>query len=246
MIHYHGTPLGGTVDDCAAFFRGRHAFVPWSYTSQLTIVAEVARTFAIDNGAFTHWKKGEKQPDWGMYYEFVSEWSRHPGFDFAVIPDVIDGDERDNDELLQCWTEMIGRHARSIGAPVWHMHERISRLSTLAATWPRVCIGSSGEYADVGTERWSERMADAMTAVCHGGRPMCKLHGLRMLNPAVFTRYPLSSADSTNVAQNSGREAARLRCSPKAAREIMASRIESQQSSDSWSGALEHQGMLWD
>lgn len=246
MIHYHGTPLGGTVDDCAAFFRGRHAFVPWSYTAQLTIVAEVARTFAIDNGAFSHWKKGEPQADWSSYYEFVSEWSSHPGFDFAVIPDVIDGDELDNDELLCQWQNAIGVHARSIGAPVWHMHESIERLCRLASTWPRVCIGSSGDYANIGTEDWVDRMSDAMESVCNDGRPRCKLHGLRMLNPAIFTRYPLSSADSTNIAQNSGREAARLKCSPKAAREIMASRIESQQSSDKWTTPKEKQGVLWD
>jgi hypothetical protein len=44
-----------------------------------------------------------------------------------------------------------------------------------------------------------------MDAVCDGsGHPMAKLHGLRMLNPAVFSRLPLSSADSTNIGRNIG------------------------------------------
>lgn len=33
---------------------------------------------------------------------------------------------------------------------------------------------------------------------------MARLHGLRMLDPAIFTKLPLSSADSTNAAVNSG------------------------------------------
>jgi hypothetical protein len=42
-----------------------------------------------------------------------------------------------------------------------------------------------------------------MTVLCDAeGRPRCKLHGLRMLNPEIFTQLPLSSADSTNAAQN--------------------------------------------
>lgn len=36
------------------------------------------------------------------------------------------------------------------------------------------------------------------------GLPVCKLHGLRMLSPAIFTRLPLASADSTNIARNIG------------------------------------------
>jgi hypothetical protein len=44
-----------------------------------------------------------------------------------------------------------------------------------------------------------------MNAVCdEQGRPPARLHGLRMLDPAIFTKLPLSSADSTNAAVNCG------------------------------------------
>jgi len=33
----------------------------------------------------------------------VEEWRRHPGFDWAIIPDVIDGDEAANDALVTAW-----------------------------------------------------------------------------------------------------------------------------------------------
>jgi hypothetical protein len=44
-----------------------------------------------------------------------------------------------------------------------------------------------------------------MDAICdEEGRPTCKLHGLRMLDPTIFSQLPFASADSTNVAQNIG------------------------------------------
>jgi hypothetical protein len=198
MIHYHGTPLGGPRQDAARFLIGRHALVPFSYTDDIAIVADVCQSFCLDNGAFTVWKKGG-QLDVPGYIAWCREWHRHPGFDFALIPDVIDGDEQQNDELLAAWPDDIE------GVPVWHMHESLERLQRLANTWRTVALGSSGAWASVGTAGWWNRMTDAMTAICDDqGRPACKLHGLRMLDPDVFRKLPLSSADSTNAAVNSG------------------------------------------
>lgn len=48
-------------------------------------------------------------------------------------------------------------------------------------------------------------MAEAMNAITDKqGLPITKIHGLRMLNVDVFTKLPLASADSTNIAQNVG------------------------------------------
>lgn len=48
-------------------------------------------------------------------------------------------------------------------------------------------------------------MREIMKAMCDSrGRPNCKLHGLRMLSPKVFTKLPLASADSTNIGRNIG------------------------------------------
>ena len=47
------------------------------------------------------------------------------------------------------------------------------------------------------------RAKQAIATICDArARPICKLHGLRMLNPVIFTQLPLASADSTNVARN--------------------------------------------
>ncbi len=112
---------------------------------------------------------------------------------------MIDGDEAENDAMLADWPREIR------GVPVWHMHESIDRLLRLAESWTTVALGSSGQWRSPGTAAWWQRMGAAMNALCdERGRPPCRLHGLRMLDPAIFSRLPLSSADSTNAAVNSG------------------------------------------
>lgn len=198
MIHYHGTPIGGTRQDAARMLAGRHALVPFPRQDDMGIVAEICQSFVFDNGAFTVWKQGG-QLDVEGYTRWVDDWYRHPGFDWALIPDVIDGDEDANDLLIEQWP------AHLPGVPVWHLHESIERLHRLAIRWRTVALGSSGQWAMPGTDGWWLRMTQAMDAICdEQGRPTCRLHGLRMLNPAVFTRLPLASADSTNAAVNGG------------------------------------------
>lgn len=207
MIHYHGLPITPQTAALAAI-NGGHAFISYKYPDQLSLALDVCQSFAVDNGAFSSWKSGKPVSDWSGYYEWVAELHRYPAFDFAVIPDVIDGSESDNDALIDEWPWKVGK-ALSVGAPVWHMHETLGRLERLAYKYPRVCIGSSGEFETVGNASWWTRMADAMNIICDkSGRPITKLHGLRMLNPDVFSRLPLSSADSTNIAQNVGIDSA--------------------------------------
>ena len=46
-------------------------------------------------------------------------------------------------------------------------------------------------------------MKEIMEVCCDSdGVPRTKLHGLRMLDPMIFSRLPLSSADSTNAVLN--------------------------------------------
>jgi hypothetical protein len=236
MIHYHGMPITPATAAARAI-AGGHAFVSFRYPDQLGLVLECASSFAVDNGAFSAWISGKPVTDWTPFYEWVAELHRYPSFDFAVIPDLIDGDEQANDALLAEWT-WRGKDAH-VGAPVWHLHESLERLERLAFEWPRVCLGSSGDFVQIGTTKWWNRMSEAMDILCdRSGRPICKLHGLRMLNPEVFTRFPFASADSTNIAQNIGIDSAwRGTYTPpnKEARAgIMRERIESHQSPTFW------------
>lgn len=233
MIHYHGLPITPDTAAVAACSAG-HAFVSFKHPSQIGLAIEVCQSFAIDNGAFSAWKAGEPVEDWTKFYEWADGCRKVPSCDFAVIPDVIDGDENANDKLVNEWPL-----PKWFGAPVWHMHESTDRLVRLANEWHRVCLGSSGEFSTVGTFKWWSKMAEAMRAICDTeGRPICKLHGLRMLNHEVFTKLPLASADSTNIGRNIGIDKhwnGNYTPPTKEARaSILRSRIESHNASTVW------------
>lgn len=251
MIPYHGTPLGGRAIDRPAFLRNRHALVSFAHAEDIEIVAEVCRTFVIDNGAFSAWRSGEPITNWKPYYEFVRTWLCHPGFDWAIIPDVIDGDELANDMQIANWLNWRewGKpktHLNSRSVPVWHMHESLDRLGRLAKGWNRIAIGSSGEFATVGNDKWHRRMHEAFSTICEDGKPICKVHGLRMMDPAIFHRYPFASVDSTNVAQNASRESVRHNVKVGLSREIIAARIESHNSAAIYVAASEQKTLVLD
>ena len=234
MKHYHGTPIGGTRQDAARFLMGRHALVPFPRQDDMGIVAEVCQSFVFDNGAFSVWKRGEVL-DVPGYMAWVRDWCRHPGFEWALIPDVIDGDEQANDVLISQFADAdLGRY----GVPVWHMHESLDRLARLCDEWPTVALGSSGQWATPGTTAWWQRMSEAMDAACdEQGRPRARLHGLRMMDPEIFTRLPLASADSTNAAVNCGslsRFGSYLPPTASQRAAVIAERVESQNSAAIW------------
>ena len=244
MIHYHGMPLSGSMAKASEFLTNRHAFVSHASPDCLPIVAECSQSFALDNGAFSAWKAG-KSVDWKGYYEWVKEWMYHPGFDFAIIPDVIDGDEKQNDEMLKEWKSHIYHY--HIGVPVWHFHESIDRLIFLCRTYNRVALGSSGEWPDPGSDKWWDRVGEFMPFITEKGRPITKLHGLRMLDPDVFTKLPLSSADSTNAARNCGMTSAWKTYMPATniqRAEVIAGRTEAFNSSAIWTGRPKQQSIF--
>lgn len=202
MIHYHGLPMTPLADMLRAM-RGKHAMVSYSDFRQIEEAAEICQSIVIDCGTFGAWLRGE-QPDFVGYEAFVGKWLKHPAVDWVIIPDVIDGNEAKNDALIWSWP-----FPTAVSVPVFHLHESMKRLEFLCARFPRVALGSSGEFADPGTPRWWNRIAEIMEVVCdENGLPRVKLHGLRMLDPVLFSHLPLSSADSCNVARNIGIDSA--------------------------------------
>ena len=198
MIHYHGTPMT-PVADMVKSFAARHAMVSFERPEQMEVCAEICQSVVLDNGAFSAWRQG-KPHDFNGYIDWCDKWRCHPAVDWCVIPDVIDGTAEDNDMLLTLWP-----FPSTISVPVYHMHEPIERLTRLVEEYPRVALGSSGAYATIGNDAWWARMAEMMDVACDSqGRPKAKLHGLRMLDPGVFSKLPFASADSTNVARNVG------------------------------------------
>lgn len=223
MIHYHGGPI---TPETAALrvWKGRHAFVSWAAPVQIKLAASITQSFALDNGAFTIWRKGG-EVDWNDYYAWVDKWRFHSAFDWAVIPDVIGGTEEENNKLLGDWPFGLQ------GVPVWHMDESVDRLVDLASEWPRVAIGSCAEYDVKHPAKCVARLRQVLQPICRRGYPTVKLHGLRMLRPEIITKIPLSSGDSTNIARNIGIDKAWNGSYSPATREaradVMVERIES-------------------
>jgi hypothetical protein len=220
-MHYHGTPL--TPRSVLLTLAGRCFCVSYAEPRDVEVCHEIGQSVMLDNGAFTFWKQGGT-PDWLGYYRWCERWLEH-WTTWAVIPDVIDGTEVENDALIEAWP--FGAR----GAPVWHMHESTSRLSRLVEEWPLVCLGSSGKYATLATAAWRRRMVETMDVACDAaGRPVTRLHMLRGLAYAGGS-YPFYSADSTNVARNhAGTNGGRARKS--AAR--MAAEIDARQTRARW------------
>jgi hypothetical protein len=232
MIHYHGLPISGKVSDQVEFAKNRHVLISFWVPQPLAIVADVCSSFCLDNGAFSAWKRGV-QPNWDDYVRWVSEWSRHPRYDFAFIPDVIGGNEQANKAL-------VCRYAKKIkdGVPVYHLHESLDYAAKLCELFPRVAIGSSGEWPTPGAGKWWKRMAEVMgVMVDSDGFPKTRLHGLRMLSPKVFPRLPLTSADSCNAGMNAGSEKRFGAYLPPKAHHratVIAARVESHNSCARW------------
>lgn len=195
--HFHGTPVWGDKGSVHRIaVSGAGAFVSDYRPDQLKVSLEYASAVGLDNGAFSFWKNGQK-PDWNNFYSNLDAVYDNSKLLFFVIPDVIEGGEADNDFLIR----RLPRAFRDKAAPVWHLHESIGRLLSLCEEWPRVCFGSSGEYAVIRTESWHNRMRKAFRAIANQGLNPA-IHGLRMLDGRVLGNYPLTTADSTNLACN--------------------------------------------
>lgn len=197
MIHYHGTPI--TPRDRLYEIAGRHFCVSYADPRDVNVCHEIGQSVMLDNGAFSFWRSG-RGTDWDGYYDWAAPWLDFPTT-WAVIPDVIDGSEADNDALLIEWFQT----RLPKGAPVWHMHEPLERLRRLAHGYDRVCFGSSGVFATVGTPAWHRRIAGAFDTIADEDGRVPWVHMLRGLDLA-GSHYPFASADSSNVAQNHARQ----------------------------------------
>lgn len=150
----------------------------------------------IDNGAFTLFNSG-KSVDWSGYYEWLDEFLWAPTT-WCIPPDVIGGDETQNDELLAVFP--FPKHKAK---PVWHLHESIDRLMRLLDEWEGgVCFGSSADYSQVGSCQWHDRVTEAWDSIARAHRATPWVHMLRGMKTVRMGCYPFASVDSTDVARN--------------------------------------------
>lgn len=191
MIHYHGTPI--TPLTALYEMSGRHFCVSHIRPDDVKRCHEIGQSVMLDNGAFSKWKSG-KETDWPAYYEWCDKWLDHPTT-WAVIPDCIDAGTQEQDALIREWP-----HGHR-GAPVWHMDESIDRLLALVDEWPRVCIGSTDEYAAVLSPAWCRRIDKAWNEITRRNVRTPWVHMLRGMQLS-GRHWPFASVDSTDIAQN--------------------------------------------
>ena len=206
MIHYHGTPL--TPKENLYKMAGKHFCVSFADPRNAEICMQIGQSVMWDNGAFTTYTSGKKF-NLDNYYKWLEDKLGHPHW--AVIPDVIGGDEKENKEFLQTWP-----YSKNYGVPVWHLHLSLEYLVDLCNDYPKVCFGSSGQYWQVGSASWEQRVNDAFNELDKKFKTMPWIHMLRGLNMS-GKHYPFASADSVNVARN---YKSLNRCPEKMAREI--------------------------
>lgn len=221
-VHYHGTPI--TPREVLLRMAGRHFCVSFAAPRDLNVCLEIGQSVMLDNGAFTAFTQG-RAFDVSGYYAWVEPVLGHPHW--AVIPDVIAGDEAQQRAMLKTWP-----YPRELGAAVWHLDKPIDYLLYLADEYPRICLGSSGQYWQIGDDKWCRRMDEAFNALSRRG-PLPWIHGLRMLGQV--TEWPLASADSTNVAQNHHRHG----CP-----ECLAASVDATQGKTKWTPRAEQQSLF--
>lgn len=221
-LHYHVTPI--TPNHQLMRLAGRCFMVRWGRHEQLELVRRIAASIIYDNGAFGFYTEAVKAfehdkalgldvsvddyllagTDWNPYYEWVDRLLDCPT-SWAIIPDEIGKASQAQDALLKQWP-----HGRERAAPVWHMDEPIDRLLRLLDEWPKVCIGSTGDYwriwlpgragADL-DPAWESRMDEVWEAVALRHTRTPYIHGLRMM-AVLGKRWPFASGDSSDAAQN--------------------------------------------
>ena len=195
MIVYHGMPTGLDHLGEAKVFRGRHLMVSYATAnaSDLERYAGLGADIVLDNGAFSEWKRGLPL-DLDGFLAWAERAVELASVTWFVAPDAIDGGEQANDDLLYS----VPRHLKPWSVPVWHLHESVDRLKRLCDEYPRVALGSSGEFAHPATESWWRRIAKAWAVVPKTTR----IHGLRMASPAIVARCPFASVDSTTAGRH--------------------------------------------
>lgn len=210
MIHYHGTPI--TPRSELFKLQGRHFCVSYEDPRDIEVCLKIGQSIMMDNGAFTAFTQG-KPMDKDGFIAWCDKYLVAPNW--AVIPDVIGGSEDQQRESLKTWP-----FPNYLSAPVWHLNLSIDYLLELADNYERICLGSAGEFWQLGTRKWEQRMDQAFEALSKR-RHLPWIHGMRMLAQA-DKRWPLASADSTNIARNYK--------TAKVAPEEMAERIDAVQS----------------
>jgi hypothetical protein len=202
-ISYHGTPI--TPRAQLHRMTGNHFCVSFAEPRDADFCEQFGQSVLWDNGAFSAFTRGKEVPEAALY-RWLEPRLYHPHR--AVILDRIGGDVAEQRAMVARWP-----FHRDLSWPVWHLDKPLDYLSELVDAFPAVCLGSAGQYWEIGALTWERRMDEVFSHLYRRSPRLPWLHGLRMLGQV--RAWPLASADSTNVAQNYARDTGCAHCKAK-------------------------------
>lgn len=215
MIHYHGTPMTPKAELWK--MGGKHFCVSFADHRDTDICLNIGQSVMWDNGAFSFFTKG-LEIDLNKFYKWVEPLIGHPHW--AVVPDVIEGEEEDNLKLIKQWP-----FRKDCAAVVWHLSESIDHLFKLSDLgFSKIAFGSSKEYWKVGSDSWKRRVDEVFNSLSQRGS-IPWIHMMRGLSLG-GKEWPFASADSTNVTRHFAER--------NETAEYMARQIDSNQCPISW------------
>jgi hypothetical protein len=211
--------------------RGRCFCVSHAHASPVELAHKYGQSVMLDNGAFSKWKSN-RATDWSGFYAWCDKWISCPTT-WAVVPDVIDGSEAEQDALLRQWP-----FERNRAAPVWHMNESLGRLVHLISQdWFCVCIGSTSRYKDVMSDLWQRRMDEIWDGIAMSYKRTPRVHMLRGM-AVLDQRWPFFSVDSTALAKQHFRDKIQLDVA------ALADRLDGKQCPMTWTVEPQRQRLL--
>lgn len=191
MIHFHGTPL--TPREKLYLLAGRNFCVSFADPRDADVCMQIGQQNLWDNGKFSAYMRG-LVIDEAKLFAWLEPRLVHPHR--AVVLDEIGGDVDMQRAMVKRWP-----FSRDLSWPVWHLDKPLDYLLELADGWSGLCLGSAGAFWQIGTPAWQSRMDEAFNYLALHRSLMPWVHGLRMLGQA-GNRWPLTSADSVNIARN--------------------------------------------
>lgn len=206
----HGTPI--TPKRLLPQLKGGSFCVSYMNPEQLDECIELVgkdQILILDNGAFTAWKKGITLDAawWDGFYTWANAAMDRCPQAVAVIPDVIEGNEEDNLQLIKdaLHQEKLKYPERAMA--IWHLNESLDQLQKLYRIFNFVGFGSCQEYDIARNKPGSEYLERIKEVFAHMNywdikfnitRPW--IHMMRGLG--VLDKIGFDSADSCNVAIN--------------------------------------------
>ena len=107
-IHYFGADI--SPRSVLYTLAGKHFCVSFEYSGNTEVCHRIGSSVMLDNGAYTFWRNHGCREDWTPYYDWVRPWLE-VATTWAVIPDVIDGDEAMNNQLIGAWYHALATTA---------------------------------------------------------------------------------------------------------------------------------------